>query len=123
MVAEQKKLQERIDQMAQFATELSELQMKRKEAKHGEAPLPAVPPALISSVQQTLAQCGVTLQPPTPTSTNRSRRGPAIHVKEDSPLSLSNGPATSISPLVGLVRIGLVMVICDRYYFRLEKKQ
>lgn len=99
LVAEQKKLQERIDQMAQFATELSELQMKRKEAKHGEAPLPAVPPALISSVQQTLAQCGVTLQPPTPTSTNRSRRGPAIHVKEDSPLSLSNGPATSISPL------------------------
>ncbi|XGW32704.1 hypothetical protein V3C99_017330 [Haemonchus contortus] len=95
LVTQRKKLQERLDQMGQYATELAELQMKRKEAKQGEGSVPSVPPTLMSSVQQTLAQCGVTVQPLTPS--NRTRRGPPAHVKEDSPLS--NGPATSISPL------------------------
>ncbi|KAK6031730.1 Bromodomain protein, partial [Ostertagia ostertagi] len=95
LTAQRKKLQERMDQIGQYANELTELQMKRKEAKQGDGTVPAVPPTLMSSVQQTLAQCGVTVQPSTPT--NRTRRGPPIHVKEDSPLS--NGPATSISPL------------------------
>ncbi|WKY15098.1 hypothetical protein Q1695_000537 [Nippostrongylus brasiliensis] len=95
LMAELKKTQERVDLLKQYTDELSELHVKRKEAKQGEVPVPPIPQTLMSNVHQMLAQLGSAIQPLTPA--NRARRSTAIHVKEDSPLS--NGPATSISPL------------------------
>ncbi|KAK6056680.1 Bromodomain protein [Cooperia oncophora] len=54
--SQRKKLQERLDQIGQQTTELAELQLKRKEAKQGDGTVPTVPPALVTSVQQTLAR-------------------------------------------------------------------
>ncbi|KAE9415154.1 hypothetical protein Angca_006966, partial [Angiostrongylus cantonensis] len=88
-------LQERIDQLTQYCEEIAQLRLKRKEAKLNDAPIPPFPQNLVTSVQQTLTQFGLSVQPLT--SSSRVRRATVSHVNDDSPLC--NGPATSISPL------------------------
>ncbi|KAJ1361340.1 hypothetical protein KIN20_020557 [Parelaphostrongylus tenuis] len=93
--AQRKKLQERVDLVAQNCEELAQIRLKRKEAKLNDTPIPPYPPNLVTSVQQTLMQCGLPIQQVPATS--RVRRATVTHTTDDSPLS--NGPATSISPL------------------------
>ncbi|KJH40757.1 hypothetical protein DICVIV_13283, partial [Dictyocaulus viviparus] len=95
VITQRKKLQECAEQLEQYYEEMLQIQLKRKEAKLSDTPLPPFPQNLMASVQQTLSQCGLTVQTLTPAS--RGRRGHVSHVSDVSPLS--NGPATSISPL------------------------
>ncbi|KAK6766486.1 hypothetical protein RB195_026035 [Necator americanus] len=78
-----------------FAESITSRLLEIREMKNKDAPQSAILEA-VKSLEKLLTQTTFTVPPYTPAST-RTRRAPATHIKEDSPLS--NGPATSVSTI------------------------